>query len=110
MVAFLLGCSFTFEHALLSNNIPIRHIDCNTLVSKTNIHVGKQEYLKAVNSKHASNYYKRRGSACFGACGVKPETVAMEVKPKLMITHKASHMLCNEQLGSLIHSFFWKIQ
>ncbi|WP_368484582.1 D-glutamate cyclase family protein [Peribacillus butanolivorans] len=45
-VAFLLGCCFTFEHALLSNNIPIRHIECNTPVYKTNIHVGKQQYLK----------------------------------------------------------------
>lgn len=26
-VAFLLGCSFTFENALLNNNIPVRHIE-----------------------------------------------------------------------------------
>ena len=29
MVAFLLGCSFTFESALLDARIPVRHIECN---------------------------------------------------------------------------------
>lgn len=39
MVAFLLGCSFTFEQALLNNGIPIRHIEegCNVPMYKTNI-------------------------------------------------------------------------
>src|SRR5579862_6790710 len=27
MVAVLLGCSFTFEHALIGNGIPLRHIE-----------------------------------------------------------------------------------
>lgn len=39
MVAFLIGCSFTFEHALLNNDIPVRHIEenCNVPMYKTNI-------------------------------------------------------------------------
>lgn len=39
MVAFLLGCSFTFEHPLMNNGIPVRHIeqDCNVSMYKTNI-------------------------------------------------------------------------
>ncbi|WP_027416139.1 putative hydro-lyase [Aneurinibacillus terranovensis] len=39
MVAFLLGCSFTFEHALMNNHIGIRHIELNRNVPmyKTNI-------------------------------------------------------------------------
>lgn len=39
MVGFLIGCSFTFEHALINNGIPIRHIDlrCNVPMYKTNI-------------------------------------------------------------------------
>lgn len=39
MVGFLLGCSFTFEQALLKNNIPVRHIEenCNVPMFKTNI-------------------------------------------------------------------------
>lgn len=39
MVGFLIGCSFTFEQALINNGIPIRHIDenCNVPMYKTNI-------------------------------------------------------------------------
>lgn len=39
MVGFLLGCSFSFEDALLKANIPMRHIDAgtNTGVYNTNI-------------------------------------------------------------------------
>lgn len=39
MVAFLIGCSFSFEHALLNNDIPVRHIEenCNVAMYKTNI-------------------------------------------------------------------------
>ncbi|WP_078414633.1 putative hydro-lyase [Priestia abyssalis] len=39
MVGFLIGCSFTFEHALLNNNISVRHIeeDCNVPMYLTNI-------------------------------------------------------------------------
>lgn len=39
MVGFLLGCSFTFEQALLDNNIPVRHIEegCNVPMYLTNI-------------------------------------------------------------------------
>lgn len=39
MVGFLLGCSFTFESALIDNNIPIRHIEesSNVPMYKTNI-------------------------------------------------------------------------
>lgn len=39
MVAFLLGCSFTFELPLMKNGIPVRHIEehCNVPMFKTNI-------------------------------------------------------------------------
>lgn len=32
LVAFLLGCSFTFEHGLLAAGIPMRHIEAGTIV------------------------------------------------------------------------------
>ncbi len=43
MVCFLLGCSFTFETALLANGIPVRHIEenCNVPMFKTNIPCSK---------------------------------------------------------------------
>jgi uncharacterized protein YcsI (UPF0317 family) len=39
MVAFLIGCSFTFEYPLMNNGIPVRHIEenCNVAMYKTNI-------------------------------------------------------------------------
>ncbi len=38
-IAFLLGCSFTFESALLQAGLPVRHIeaDCNVPMYRTNI-------------------------------------------------------------------------
>jgi uncharacterized protein YcsI (UPF0317 family) len=39
LVAFVIGCSFSFEEALLADDIAIRHIDCNVRVPmyRTNI-------------------------------------------------------------------------
>ncbi|HEX5499269.1 MAG TPA: DUF1445 domain-containing protein, partial [Thermomicrobiales bacterium] len=39
LVAFLLGCSFTFEHGLRDAGIPLRHLECGCNVSmyRTNI-------------------------------------------------------------------------
>jgi uncharacterized protein YcsI (UPF0317 family) len=39
LVAFLLGCSFTFENALLAAGLPVRHIEagCNVPMYRTNI-------------------------------------------------------------------------
>ncbi len=39
LVSFLLGCSFTFENALLQAGLPVRHIEqcCNVPMYKTNI-------------------------------------------------------------------------
>src|SRR5438105_1735551 len=39
LVAFLIGCSFTFENALLQAGVPLRHIEagCNVPMYRTNI-------------------------------------------------------------------------
>ncbi|BBP87192.1 hypothetical protein BsIDN1_08100 [Bacillus safensis] len=49
MVAFLIGCSFTFEHALMLNDIPVRHIEDghNVPMYQTNISKKKQESFMA---------------------------------------------------------------
>jgi uncharacterized protein YcsI (UPF0317 family) len=38
LVAFLIGCSFTFEHALLEAGVPLRHVEagCNVPMYRTN--------------------------------------------------------------------------
>jgi uncharacterized protein YcsI (UPF0317 family) len=39
LVAFVIGCSFTFEHALLDDGIPLRHVQrgCNVGMWRTNL-------------------------------------------------------------------------
>src|SRR5438067_1581165 len=39
LVAFLIGCSFTFENALLRSGVPVRHVEqgCNVPMYRTNI-------------------------------------------------------------------------
>jgi len=39
LVAFLIGCSFTFEHALIQAGVPVRHVElgCNVPMYRTNI-------------------------------------------------------------------------
>lgn len=39
LVAFLIGCSFSFEEAMLENGLPVRHIEqgCNVPMYRTNI-------------------------------------------------------------------------
>jgi uncharacterized protein YcsI (UPF0317 family) len=32
LVAFLLGCSLTFEHALIEARVPVRNVECGTMV------------------------------------------------------------------------------
>ena len=39
LVAFLVGCSFTFENALVQAGLPVRHLEagCNVPMYRTNI-------------------------------------------------------------------------
>ncbi|MBB1241507.1 DUF1445 domain-containing protein, partial [Klebsiella pneumoniae] len=39
LVSFLIGCSFSFEEAMLDNGLPVRHIEqgCNVPMYRTNI-------------------------------------------------------------------------
>ncbi|MFE0507097.1 putative hydro-lyase [Peribacillus butanolivorans] len=153
MVGFLIGCSFTFEHALLNNDISIRHIeeDCNVPMYKTNIScieagifhgkmvasmrpIPQQDVVRAaqVTSRFpavhggpihigdpgaigVSNIQQpdfgdavtiREGEVpVFWACGVTPQSIAMETKPAIMITHAPGHMFItdirDEKLGVL---------
>lgn len=39
MVAFMIGCSFTFEHALVRNGIPLKHMEQNTNVPMFNTNI-----------------------------------------------------------------------
>ncbi|MDV7766658.1 putative hydro-lyase [Peribacillus simplex] len=153
MVGFLIGCSFTFEHALLNNDISIRHIEegCNVPMYKTNIscieagifhgkmvasmrpipqkdvvraaqvtsrfpavhggpiHIGDPEAIGVSNIQQpdfGDAVTIREGEVpVFWACGVTPQSIAMETKPSIMITHAPGHMFItdirDEKLGVL---------
>ncbi|MBT2647573.1 putative hydro-lyase [Bacillus sp. ISL-34] len=153
MVGFLIGCSFTFEHALLNNDIAIRHIEegCNVPMYKTNIpcieagifhgkmvasmrpipqkdvvravqvtsrfpavhgapiHIGDPEAIGVSSIQHpdfGDPVTIREGEVpVFWACGVTPQSIAMETKPEIMITHAPGHMFItdirDEKLGVL---------
>ncbi|MEF2094487.1 putative hydro-lyase [Peribacillus simplex] len=144
MVGFLIGCSFTFEHALLNNDISIRHIEenCNVPMYKTNIscveagifhgkmvasmrpipqkdvvraaqvtsrfpavhggpiHIGDPEAIGVSNIQQpdfGDAVTIREGEVpVFWACGVTPQSIAMETKPAIMITHAPGHMFITD--------------
>lgn len=145
LVAFLLGCSFSFESALMNNGISIRHIEehCNVPMYKTSIpcipagrfegpmvvsmrpipekdvvravqvtsrfpavhgapvHIGHPEAI-GIHNINKPDFgdavtIKTGEVPVFWACGVTPQAVAMQVKPKLMITHAPGHMFITDR-------------
>ncbi|WP_349410748.1 putative hydro-lyase [Pseudalkalibacillus sp. SCS-8] len=144
MVGFLLGCSFTFEKALLDKGVPVRQIEegKNVPMYQTNIpcekagpfegemvvsmrpipakdvakavqitskypsvhgapvHIGSPEQLGIKNLDQpdfGDAVTIREGEVpVFWACGVTPQSVAMKVKPDLMITHAPGHMFITD--------------
>ncbi len=144
LVAFLLGCSFTFENALLQAGLPVRHIETNRNVPmyrtslpcvpagvfKGNMVVSMRpmrpdQAVEAVRvcsrfpQAHGAPVHRGDPSAIgirdlarpdfgdaveirpgevpvFWACGVTPQSVVMEVRPPLAITHKPGHMFVTD--------------
>jgi uncharacterized protein YcsI (UPF0317 family) len=140
LVSFLLGCSFSFERALLANDIPVRHIEEDVIVPMyvTSVQcvpagmfhgplvvtmrpIPYEQVVRAVQvtsrfpSVHGAPVHIgdpsqigiedlskpdfgdpvtiRPGEVpVFWACGVTPQSVAMQSKPDFMITHAPGHM------------------
>ncbi len=144
MVSFLIGCSFTFEHALLESDIPVRHIEeehnvpmyhttipaqpsgqfaGNITVSMrpmtmsqaikateitshfkhvhgTPIHIGNPEHI-GIQNINVPDYGEPvtihpNEVPVFWGCGVTPQSVALDAKPELMITHAPGHMFITD--------------
>ena len=144
MVSFLIGCSFTFEHALLEGGLPVRHIEegHNVPMYRTNIPAESSGYFKgnitvsmrpmtmtqAIKATEITSHFKNvhgtpihigtpeelgitdidkpdYGEAVtikpnempvFWGCGVTPQSVALDAKPELMITHSPGHMFITD--------------
>lgn len=145
MVSFLIGCSFSFEHALLEANIPVRHLEeqhnvpmyiTNMETTPAGIFHGsitvsmrpmtRQQTIQA--TEITSHYRSTHGTPIhigdpsligikdltqpdfgqpvqiykdeipvFWACGVTPQSVAIETKPDLVITHAPGYMLITDK-------------
>jgi len=78
LVSFLLGCSFTFESALLDAGIPVRHVE-----QRTNVPM----FVTSISTR----------PAVFWACGVTSQAVAMKSRPPLMITHSPGYMFVTDR-------------
>jgi uncharacterized protein YcsI (UPF0317 family) len=144
LVGFLLGCSFTFEGALLDAGVPVRHVECgcNVPMYRTSLECRPAGVFRghmtvsmrpmtpaqAVRAVQVTSRFPRAHGApvhlgdaaaigvrdlsrpdfgdpvevrhgevpVFWACGVTPQSVAMEVRPPLLITHKPGHMFLTD--------------
>ena len=144
LVAFLLGCSFSFESPMLEDGLEVRHITDNHNVPmyRTNIecvpagvfhgpmvvsmrpmkpadairaiqittrmpfvhgapiHLGDPAAI-GIKDIDAPDFGERseihEGEIpVFWACGVTPQSIAMTVKPDLMITHAPGYMFITD--------------
>jgi uncharacterized protein YcsI (UPF0317 family) len=149
LVAFVLGCSFSFEAPLLDAGIPLHHIEHDTTVPmyRTNVDctpagpfrgklVVSMRMLRPADAIRAiqitSRYPAVHGAPVhmgnpkligindimkpdygdtppivddtllpvFWACGVTPQSVVLEAKPTLCITHMPGAMLVTDRLNS----------
>lgn len=153
MVGFLLGCSFTFEDALLAAGIPVRHIeeDVNVPMYVTSIpcrpagifrgpmvvsmrpiphtqvtravqvtsrfpsvhgapvHIGDPAQIGIADLAKPDYGHPvtiRPGEVpVFWACGVTPQAVTLEAKPRLMLSHAPGHMFISDLRGEELAVF-----
>jgi len=143
-VSFLLGCSFSFESALINNRIPLRHYEESKNVSMfiTNLEtepagsfsgpmvvsmraIPRESIVRAVQvtsrfpavhgapihigDPHAigirdinkpdfgdATIFEGNEVPVFWACGVTPQSIAMNSRPPIMITHAPGHMFLTD--------------
>jgi uncharacterized protein YcsI (UPF0317 family) len=144
LVGFLLGCSFTFENALLQAGLPLRHLEMgrNVPMYRTTracvpagifqgpmtVSMRPMTPAQAVRAVQVCSRFPRAHGApihlgdpaalgirdlerpdfgdpveirpgevpVFWACGVTPQTVAMQARLPLLITHKPGHMFVTD--------------
>jgi len=126
LVAFALGCSYSFEAALLEAGVPIRHIEqgkkvCTYRTTIDTVPAGRLHGRMVVSMRNftvpnairaieiTSRFPRpefggepdiRPGEVpLFWACGVTPQAVVEAARPPFCITHKAGHMLVTDRLN-----------
>ena len=130
-VAFLIGCSFSFEEALMRGGIEVRHIalGCNVPMYKTNIACEKagvfegplvvsmrpmtpENAKKAIGIRdikrpdYGDSVEIREGEIpVFWACGVTPQAAIENAKLPLVVTHAPGHMFITNVLNTDLNDF-----
>ncbi|HYR33667.1 MAG TPA: putative hydro-lyase [Burkholderiales bacterium] len=144
LVTFVLGCSFSFEEALMKAGLPLRYVEEGTNVPmyRTNVDTAPAGRFRgklvvsmrpfkpaaAIRAIEITSRYPRVHGApvhigrpdligiedlarpwagdptevredelpLFWACGITPQSVVLEAKPTLCITHAPGHMLVTD--------------
>ena len=144
LVSFVLGCSFSFEQALLDAGLPLRYVEQGRNVSmyRTSIdtvpagrfrgklvvsmrpfkpadairaieitsryprshgapvHIGRPELIGIANLRQPwagdATEVLEDELPLYWACGITPQSVVLDAKPSLCITHAPGHMLVTD--------------
>jgi uncharacterized protein YcsI (UPF0317 family) len=93
LVAFVLGCSFSFEEALVEAGLPLRYVEQgkNVPMFLTNIDTAPAGPFRGDPTEVRADELP-----LFWACGVTPQSVVRNARPPLCITHAPGHMLVTD--------------
>ena len=148
LVTFVLGCSFSFEEALMKAGLPLRYVEQgrNVPMYRTSletvpagpfhgklvvsmrpftpadairaieitsryprvhgspVHMGFPERIGIADLAHPwagdATEVREGELPLFWACGITPQSVVLEAKPSLCITHSPGHMLVTDLLNA----------
>ncbi len=148
LVSFVLGCSFSFEQALMKAGLPLRYVEegRNVPMYRTSVdtvpagpfrgklvvsmrpfrpadairaieitsryprvhgapvHMGFPERIGITDLAHPwagdATEVREGELPLFWACGITPQSVVLEAKPSLCITHSPGHMLVTDLLNA----------
>src|SRR5215475_12539485 len=104
LVAFLLGCSVTVEHALIEAGVPVRNVERDTMVpmfisNLACVPAGRFHGPMVVTMRpdygEPVPIYANEVPVFWG-CGVTPQAVAIEARVELMITHEPAQMFVTD--------------
>ena len=107
-VAFLIGCSFSFEEALMKAGIEVRHIaqGCNVSMYKTNIQCESAGVFKGPMVVSMRPMTPENAQIpVFWACGVTPQAAIENAKLPLVITHAPGHMFITNVLNTELNDY-----
>jgi uncharacterized protein YcsI (UPF0317 family) len=92
LVAFLIGCSFTFERALAAAGVPVRHVDQGGNGNPVALGIADLDQPDFGSPVR----FQDGDLPVFWACGVTPQVALAHARPPFAITHVPGHMLITD--------------